>query len=367
MENNHLKLMIPGPIQPDPAVLEAMGGPVRAHYGDAFTRFYNETIELLKKVFDTREDLFLMVGSGTVAIDACLGSAMSSGEKVLVGTNGFFGERLKTVAESYGLQVVPVAAEWGARLAPEDFDQAFEQHPDATAAAVVHLETSTTVVNPVEEIGQVTRKHGKLLIVDAVSSMGGLPFKMDEWGVDLVATATQKCLGAPPGLAPVAVSGRGWEAINRNPNKGHGWYGDLRVWKWYAENWADWHPFPITMATNNVAALKVALEGLLDEGIQNRLERYRCLAVRLRAGLRGIGYQPFTADAILAPVLTAAYIPGGISSGKIVSYMENVHQIKISGGLGALKEKLIRIGHMSPTVTEQDIDQVVNALDQYRS
>lgn len=365
MEKNHLKLMIPGPIQPDPDVLAAMGEPVRAHYGPSFLKLYNETLERLRQVFNTQDDLFLMIGSGSVAIDACLGSSMSTGEKVLVGINGFFGERLKAIAESYGLVVVPVTAELGTALRAEDFDAAFSQHPDASAAVVVHLETSTTVVNPIEEIGSVIRKHGKFFIVDAVSSMGGIPFKMDEWGVDLCPTASQKCLGAPPGLAPVAVSQRGWEAINRNPNKAHGWYGDLRVWKWYATNWGDWHPYPITMATNNIAALNVSLEQLLKEGIPQRMKRYRRLALCLRDGLRQIGMQPFTPDEMMAPILTAAICPPGVTSGEIVSFMETERHIKISGGLGSLKEKIIRIGHMSPILNEGDIDEVVAALEAF--
>lgn len=367
MQNKPLKLMIPGPIQPDDEVLAAMGGPVQPHYGPGFTRFYLETLELLRGVFNTQGDLYLMPGSGSTAIDACLGSMLSTGEKLLVGNNGFFGDRLKDIALGYGLQVIPVTAEWGQPLRAEDFRAAFIQHPDAVAAAVVYLETSTTIVNPVEEIGAVTRALGKYLFVDAVSALGGLPLKMDEWGIDLVASASQKCLGAPPGLAPAAVGPRGWEVIERNPNKGHGWYGDLRTWRWYHDNWGDWHPFPITMATNNVAALRVGLEQLLAEGIENRLTRYRGLALRLRDGLRRIGLQPFTPDEMLAPVLTAAYVPEGIPSGKIVAYMADEHNIKISGGLGALKESLIRVGHMSPTVGEADIDEVLAALAEFLS
>ena len=362
MENKQLKLMIPGPIQPSDDVLDAMGAPVRPHYGPGFTAYYNETLELLRKVFETQGDLFLMVGSGSVALDACLGSALSSGEKLLVGVNGFFGERLQSMAEAYGLGVIPVTAELGKALQASDFDAAFRAHPEASAAAVVHLETSTTVINPIEEIGAVVREFGKYFMVDAVSSMGGLPLHMDEWGVDLCVTASQKCLGAPPGLAVAAVGPRGWEAINRNPNKGHGWYGDLKVWKWYAQNWGDWHPFPITMATNNVAALHTALQDLLAEGIPQRLERYNCLAMRLRDGLRRIGFEPFTPDTMAAPVLTAAFTPCGAPSGKVVAYMEKEHGIKISTGLGILKEKLIRVGHMSPTLQVEDIDEVVGAL-----
>ncbi len=365
MEKIPLKLMIPGPIQPDDEVLEEMGAPVRPHYGVGFTQFYNETLDLLKHVFHTTGDVFVMNGSGTVAIDACLGSAFSTGEKIIIPSNGFFGDRLAWVAEGYGLEVVRLAVPWGQAVPPYEVAAVMRDHPDAVGVAMVHLETSTTVANPIDRIGPLVRAAGKVFFVDAVSSLGGLPFEMDAWCVDMAASASQKCLGAPPGLAPVAVGPKGWEAIDRNPHKAHGWYGDLRVWRKYAIEWADWHPFPITMATNNLAALNKSLTQLCEEGIEPRLERYRGLALRLRQGLRRLGMEPYTPDAMLAPVLTAAYGPPGVKTTEIVSYLENECHIKISAGLGMLKEQLIRVGHMSPTVGEEDIDQVLTALEEY--
>jgi alanine-glyoxylate transaminase / serine-glyoxylate transaminase / serine-pyruvate transaminase len=367
MDVKSLKLMIPGPIQPDESVLEAMGSPVRAHYGPEFRDFYNETVAALKQVFLTEGDVHLLVGSGSAGIDACLGSALASGEKILIGVNGFFGERLFAIAENYNLQVVPVRRPWGSPLRAEDFALELDRHPDAQLVAIVHLETSTTIVNPVEEIGSIVRKKGVPFFVDTVSSLGGLPFEMDEWGVDLCATASQKCLGAPPGISPVAVGERGWEMIDRQTNKGHGWYLNLRVWRQYTKDWADWHPFPITQATNNIVALKTSLDQLLDEGIRSRQARYTRIALRLREGLRRIGMPPYTPDDCLAPVITAAYGPPGIPTSQLVNYLSEVHGIKIAGGLGVLKDKVFRIGHMSPTVTEADIDQVLEALADFRS
>ncbi len=367
MPQKPLKLMIPGPVQPDDDVLAAMGGPVQAHYGPAWTKTYNETLELLRPVFGASGDIFLMIGSGSAGIDASLGSTFSTGEKILVGVNGYFGDRLKWICESYGLQAVAVEAEWGQPLTVQKFEEAYRQNPDAAGICLVHLETSTTIANPIEEVAAFSRKNGLILFVDAVSSLGGLQVKMDDWGIDLCASATQKCLGAPPGLSPVAVTARAWEKINSNPNKNHGWYLNLRTWKHYAIDWATWHPFPVTMATSNVLALKTALEALLREGMPARLERYRCLALRLREGLRRVGFQPYTPDTLMAPVLTAAYGPEGVPTGKIVSYMASEHGIKISGGLGRLEGKIIRIGHMSPTVTEADIDEVVEALGGFKA
>ncbi len=366
MEQKPLKLMIPGPIQPDRAVLDAMGGPIVPHYGPQFTQIYNETLNMLKQVFNTKGNVFLLPGAGSAGTDACIGSALSTAEKIIIGSNGFFGDRLIAIADSYGLEIIPVTAEWGQPLRPQDFVEAFQRHPDAKASAIVHLETSTAVVNPVAEITAITRQAGAITIVDAVSSLGGLPFQMDEWGIDLCLSASQKCLGAPPGLSPIAVGRRGWEAIDRNPKKGHGWYGDLRVWRQFATDWWDWHPFPVTMPTSNILALREGLRQLLEEGISKRLERYRKLAILLRNGLRRINIIPFTPDEILAPVLTAAYCPPGVSSGEIVAFMEKERCIKISAGLGALKDKIIRIGHMCPTISEADIEEVLDGLAAFK-
>jgi len=366
MKTGPYKLMIPGPIQPEDAVLAEMGKPVQPHYGPAFRDFYNETTLLLKEVFNTAGDVFILVGSGSAAIDACIGSTVPGGGKILIGINGFFGERMKSIAENYGLEVLPVTAEWGQPLSAADFEAALKKHADVRAIAAVHLETSTTIINPAEEIGAVARRHDLPFILDTVSSLGGLPVHMDDWGVDLCASASQKCLGAPPGLAPVAVGERGWELLKRTPAPGHGWYLNLNIWREYAREWADWHPFPITMATNIVAALRVGLDGLMAEGIEVRQERYRALALRLRDGLRRISMPPYTPDERMASVITAAYGPDGVPTSSIVEYMAEVQHIKIAGGLGASKDKIFRIGHMSPTVTPEDIDEVVEALAAFR-
>ncbi|NPV84428.1 MAG: alanine--glyoxylate aminotransferase family protein [Anaerolineae bacterium] len=360
-------LMIPGPIQPEKQVLAEMGKPVRVHYGPEFTQIYKETIAMLKPVFGTQQaDVFLLVGPGTAGNDAAIGSALSSGEKIIVGVNGFFGERLKLIAENYNLQVITVASAWGTPLDPQSFADAIRSHPDAKAIAVVHLETSTTILNPIVEIGQLAKQHGLLYIVDAVSSLGSMAFDMDGWGIDLCVSATQKCLGALPGLAPIAVSPYAWEVIDRNPNKGHGFLLNLQTWRYYTNEWSDWHPFPITMTAHTVMALRAALISLQTEGIENRQERYRRLALRLREGLRRIGLPPFTPDDLMTPVITAGCAPQGVPAGKLVAYLSEEHHIKISTGLGPLRDTIFRIGHMSPILTETEIDWVIHALSKFQ-
>ena len=364
--SGRIRLMIPGPVEVHPAVLEALSGPVEPHYGAAWVDKYSRIIGLLKQVFNTRQDVFLMAGSGTSAIDACMGSSMMSGEKIIIGNNGFFGDRLVAVANSYELQVVEVKAPWGKALEPEKISNALKANPDARVVAVVHSETSTTILNPIEAFGSVVEKSDALFMVDAVSSLGGVPIEVDSWNIDLCPSASQKCLGATPGLAPVSISAKAWKMIDRFDQKSHGWYTNLQVWREYARDWGDWHPTPITMPVSIANGLLVSLEQLLAEGIDARMRRYRSLAIKLRSGLREAGMQPFTPDEALNPVLTAGYPPDGIDSAKVVDYLLNEHHIQISGGLGALRPKIFRIGHMSPVISDLDIDTLVSALKQFK-
>ena len=361
----NIRLFIPGPVEVDDDVLELMSQPVQPHYGSQWTSFYNETIHYLERVFNTNGNVYIMVGSGSAGIDACIGSAFDRGEKILVGVNGFFGKRLVEIAESHGLNVIPIYLPWDKPISPDSIGESLQTNPDAKGIAVVHLETSTGIINPIEQIGRISREHKTVYFVDAVSSLGGLPFNMDEFQIDLCASASQKCLGAPPGLSPVAVGKYGWDKINSINNPTAGWYLNLRNWQKHAEEWADWHPYPITMATSNVVALNTSLRKLLDEGLEKRINHYKHLALRLRNGLRQIGYTPYTTYESMTPTMTAAYSPKNIPTSKIVDYLLEVHNLKIAGGLGQLHDRIIRIGHMSPRINQDDIDLVLNALKEF--
>ncbi len=357
------KLLIPGPVSVEEAVLVEMGGPVQAHYGPEWTGIYNETRGLLKQVFRTESDVHILVGSGSGGLDAAIGSLTAPGERAIVGLNGFFGDRLAQICEGYGLEVVPVRAPLGKPLQAAHFAEALSRNPDVAVLAAVHLETSTAVLNPIVEIASLGHERGVPVVVDAVSSLGGVPLAMDEWKIDICVTASQKCLGAPPGLAPVAISQRAWEVMDSKPGRSHGWYLNLQTWRKFAQDWGEWHPFPVTMATNNVLALRASLKSLLADGLERRIERYTDLARRLRKGVRALGLEPLTPDDQLAPVLTAVYGPEAVHTGKIVRYLHAEHGLKISGGLGeGLAGRIFRVGHMGPMVGEADIDQVLAAL-----
>jgi alanine-glyoxylate transaminase/serine-glyoxylate transaminase/serine-pyruvate transaminase len=321
---------------------------------------------MLRQVFGTQNDVFVLVGSGSAGLDAAIGSLLAPGQTALVGVNGYFGHRLATIARLYGAEVVEVTAEWGRAIDPDAFGRALAAHPAAGAVIVTHVETSTGVVNPVQAIARQANAAGAPMMVDAVSSLGGLEMAMDAWGIDLCVSASQKALGGAAGLAPVAVGPRAWAAMERRGRAGRGWYLNLLVWREYAQEQKDWHPFPVTIPTNAFLALRAGLQALLAEGLPERFERFARLAARLRARLAGLGYQPLASEAEAAPVVTAAYSLPSVPSGRIVEYLERVHQIKIAGGgLGPFRDTVFRVGHMAPTVSEADIDAVVAALEAF--
>ena len=357
------RLMIPGPTEVSEAVRAEMGEPVRAHYGKEWTAIHNETLDLLRQVMRTSGKMFLIAGSGSAGNEAAVNSIIRPGEKVIIGNNGMFGARLIEIATSCGALVIEVKSDPGTPLAPCDFSEALGLHPDAALVAVIHLETSTGVLNPVRPIAQVARQAGVPVMVDAVSSLGGTELPVDEWGIDICTSASQKCLSAPPGLAIIAVSPFAWSRIERPGS--HGWYLNLNLWQHYAIDWADWHPFPVTMPTNVVLALREGLRQIITEGLEHRLAHYEKMAHRLRSGLVKLGLPPIMGDEYSAPVLTAARVPEWTTSTEVVAFVLNEHNIQITRGFGALRERVIRIGHMGSEIDEYLIDALLAALQDF--
>lgn len=363
----HLKLMIPGPIELEDDVLEWMGQPVHAHYGDEWVAIYNETIKLLQEVFQTSGKVYMLPGSGSLGNDAAVQSLFAPGERVAIGLNGNFGNRMREILEANGLVAIPVEAAPGKPLDPADFDRVLAAGPSIVAAVAIHLETSTAVLNPVREIAQVVRKHNRLFVVDGVSALAGTEFKMDEWNVDLCVSASQKGLGAAPGIAIVAVGARAWERIASQPERPRSWYLDLRRWQWYVENWGYWHPFPVTMPTSIILGLRASLLNLIAEGLENRIRRYEALANRLRDGVEALGLTLFAPRSLMAPVLTAVNCPPGVISSELVKYLIEEHHIQITAGFGPFRDSVFRVGHMGNAIGEEDIDALLTGLRRFLS
>jgi len=348
--------MIPGPVEVEPEVLAEMSSPQVAHYGEEWVEVYNETLRLLKQVFQTKNDVFLLVGSGSAGLDAAIGSlaggnalnvpAASKQEQALILSNGFFGERLVAIASSYTDKIKVIRSPLNQPIPLDKVEEALKRDQFALVAAV-HCETSTGVLNPVAELGELCQRYGAILIVDAISSLGGIELRTDDWHIGICVSASQKCLESPPGLCPIAVSPEAWHKIDQS--KSPGWYLNLRTWKDFSRRWSGWHPHPITMAVNNVLALKKSLELVLNEGLQNRFARHARIAKILRQGLRNLGFELFVADEYASNTVTTVWADSRISAERLLSFLREEQGIRIAGGLEELKGKVFRIGHMGPT------------------
>lgn len=340
------KLMVPGPVDVDPAVLAEMGAPVALHYGPEWTALYKSTTSLLKTVFRTEGDVFLLPSSGSGGLEAAIASLFAPGQRILVGVNGFFGERLAAIARSHGVEVVTVDAPWGTPIAPEAVRAAAQTHARIAGLVVAHHETSTGVLNPVAALGALAKEYDFPLVVDAVSSLGGEEFAMDDWGVSICVTASQKCLAAPPGLALVAVARHAWAIIDRRDDSSAGWYLNLKVWRRYAEEWGGWHPFPVTVPTSSILALRVALDLLLSEGVARRIDRHRETAHFLRAGLRDLGFRLYVDGEAASSTVTVARRLAGMEVADVITLLLEERGIIIAGGLGPTRGEVFRVGHM---------------------
>ena len=358
-----VRLMIPGPVPLSPACAAELARPIEAHYGPAWAMVHDETVELLRGAFGTASgDVFLVVGSGSTGLDAAIGSVVDVDDAVVVGVNGMFGERLAAIARGHGARVIEVAAASGEPIDPTAVEQALQATPGASAVIVTHVETSTGVVNPIADLARAAHRQGALFLVDAVSTVGGMEVGMDRLGIDVCVTASQKSLGGPTGLAPVAVGASAWPAIERR-RAPRGWYLDLLTWRDFAVREASWHPTPVSMPTNAVRALRQGLIELHAEGLATREARLRALAARLRTGLVALGLPPLADDRWAAPGVTAARSRPGVESAEIVRAVERTHGIRIAGGPpGALAGSVFRVGHLAPGTSEADIDAVLDAL-----
>ncbi|MEM2001542.1 MAG: alanine--glyoxylate aminotransferase family protein [Candidatus Methanomethylicaceae archaeon] len=355
------KLLIPGPVEVAPEVLDEMAQPMVAHYGPEWTAYYKEIVELLRRVFRTKGDIFIIPGSGSAGLDAALGSSIAPTDKVLILSNGFFGQRLLEIAQSHATNIEVLSAPLGQALDPVVVKKKLATG-HFEVVAVVHCETSTGVLNPLQEIAAVCREHRALLIADTISSLGIEPVCMDDWGIGICVSASQKGLEAPPGLALVAVGEEAWRWIERG-NK-PGWYLNLKVWREYTQKWGDWHPHPITQPVNNIRALRKSVERVLKEGLENRFNRHKEVTTYLRQGLRKLGLTPFVADEIASHGVTSVVGPEGRVE-ELLVYLREQHGMLLAGTLGELRGKVFRIGHMGPTANLDLVRELLETCAQY--
>ncbi|MCX8103499.1 MAG: alanine--glyoxylate aminotransferase family protein [Candidatus Bipolaricaulota bacterium] len=357
------RLRIPGPIDLEPEVLSFMSAPLIAHYGHDWVEIYTETVTLLKQVWQTKEaSVFLMPGPGSVGMEAAIASLSGDTHQLLVLTNGFFGDRWVTIARAYSSRVSVLESTWGRAFDVDAVEQALKRDREIKVVIMVHGETSTGVLNPLREIGALCERYGAVLVADMVATLGGTEIAFDDWQIGIGVSATQKCLECPPGLAPVAVSPRAWEAIERS--KGPGWFVNLRTWQHFAREWADWHPHPVTMPTGLTQALRFSLHNILEEGLSQRWARHWEIAALVRNALKNLGFELFVPDDREAMnTVTAAKGHPKLPAAALIHALKEKHQILIGGGLEKLAGQIFRIGHMGPTATRDAIVPTLLAIE----
>jgi alanine-glyoxylate transaminase/serine-glyoxylate transaminase/serine-pyruvate transaminase len=354
-------LMGPGPSQVHAEVYSALAKPTIGHLDPEFLRLMNEIQVMLRQIFQTQNQLTIPVsGTGSAGMETLFVNFIEPGDKVVVCVNGVFGTRMVDVATRCRAEVVQVQAEWGDAINPAAVEQALQSNPDTKFLAIVHAETSTGVLQPMDEIAALAKKHDVMLMLDAVTSLAGVPVALDKWGVDGCYSGTQKCLSCPPGLSPISISERGLQLIQNRQSKPQSWYLDLTMVAnyWTEGNRAYHHTAPINMNYGLHEALRLVLE----EGLTSRFERHRNNSQYLWTELEKLGLERFVDPAIALPQLNVVKVPEGIDEAAIRSRLLNEFGIEIGAGLGPMAGKIWRIGLMGESSHQPIIDQLIAAL-----
>ncbi len=355
-------LLGPGPSNPHPAVLRAASASVLGHLDPAYLAILDETAQMLRAVFSTRNELTLAVpGTGFSGMEAALCNLLETGDGLLVGVAGYFGGKMAEIGERCGARVRTVAAEWGTPVSAEALRQAAKELGQVKAIAVVLAETSTGVRQPMEDIIALARELDALLIVDAVTALGGLPVPVDEWGLDAVYSCTQKCLGGLPGLAPITLSERAVAAIQARKQPVQSWYLDLLALQRY---WSAPHAYHHTSNSALIYALHTALRLALDEGLDARYDRHALNARAFLAGAMAIGMTPLAAPEHQLPMVAALRVPADLQdvAGVRRALLEE-DGIEIAGGLGSYAAQVWRIGLMGYNAERRNVLRLLAAFE----
>ncbi len=350
-----MNLRTPGPIPVPAEVVEAGSAPMINHRGPEFAELIGEIHEGLRYAYRTTNDVLTLTGSGTSGMEAAVVNHVGPGDRVLVVTIGVFGERFLELIRIYGGDPVHLGFVYGSAADPARIDDALAADPEIRAVLVTHNETSTGVTNPLEEIAQVVRKHDRLLIVDAISSLSSIPLETDAWGLDVVVSGSQKGWMTAPGLAFVSVSDRAWEAQDRctTPRM----YLDLRR----AQRSQEAGQTPWTPAISLMFQLRQALRMLRAEGMEAVWARHHATASRVRAGLEALGLELYAAEGFRSDTVTAMLPPEGISADEIRALARTDYDTVFAGGQASLGGKIIRFGHLGYT-TDEDVAGGLEAL-----
>jgi alanine-glyoxylate transaminase/serine-glyoxylate transaminase/serine-pyruvate transaminase len=358
-------LMGPGPSDVHPRVLQAMAHPTIGHLDGQFLEILNDIRQMLQAVFQTRNELTLAVsGTGSAGMETCVVDLIEPGDKMLVCIAGVFGMRMKDVVERAGAQVTAIEVPWGQVFTPAQVQAAIDAHGPFKVVGIVHAETSTGAAQPIPEIGRVVHDAGGLFLVDAVTSLGGMPVDVDGWQIDACYSGSQKCLSCPPGLSPVTFSPAAEEAMAMRKRKVQSWYLDMTMVRQY---WGSERLYHHTAPINMLYALHEALRIVLEEGLQARWARHMECHLALKGELEAMGLRYLADPDHQLPMLNAVTVPEGADCGPVDEAtvrkrLLEEYAIEIGGGLGAFKGRAWRIGLMGESATRRHVQALVLAL-----
>jgi len=355
----------PGPSNVEPAVTRALAAPLVGHLDPYFLEVMDETMRDLRSVFRTASHHTIpMSGTGSAGLETIMLNLLEPGDEAIVGVIGYFGQRLAEMTGRAGAVVRTIEAPLGEVIAPERVAAELERKP-AKLVALVHAETSTGAWQPVEEIARSTRAHGALLALDCVTSLGGVPVAVDDWGVDAAGSCSQKCLGAPPGLGPITLGPRAIEVVRRRRAKPPTWYFDVNlVFQYWGEaGGAKERVFHHTAPVAMLYAFREALRLVVAEGLEARWARHRLAHEHFARGLERLGLELFTPAAHRLPQLNVVRIPDGVDDARVRGALLD-RGIEIAGGFGPLKGKTWRVGLMGVNADPQRVDILLGALEE---
>ena len=356
MEESNLNLRTPGPIPVPDEILTAMSKPMSNHRGPEFKKILYKVTDQLQQVFSTNSDIFILTSSGTGAMEAAIVNTLSPGDKVVCATIGNFGDRFGQIAKNFGAQVTMLSFNEGEAVQIDSLRNALAADKDIKAVLVTHNETNTGVTNDLESISEVVKgEFDKLLLVDGISSLCSVPLKTDDWGCDVVISASQKGWMLPPGLAFISFSERAWTAYSEsNMPK---FYFDLAQYRKYFKIGQP----PYTPGLSVIYALDLALDNILNEGMGKIFDRHTQIGEFTRNSIRSLGLSIFPQENVASNTVTAVKSPENLDVTKLIAKLRDVDNIILAGGYGELKDKIFRIGHMGYT-QKSDIQEVVEAL-----
>ena len=349
-------IMLPGPTNVPARVTNAMLRPMINHRGQEFREMHARIIQNAKYVFGTKNDLFVLTNSGTGGVEAAVRNICSSGSKIIVPVNGEFSRRFLEAVNLLGGQGIEIPVELGNAVTVSKVEDALKKNSPVAAVAVIYNETATGVTTPnLKQIGELCRKHNTLFLVDAISIQGGVELPVDEWGIDICVTGSQKCLMTPPGLALISVSPKAWDVIRKTPRS---YYFDLQLCKQFMEN----NETPYTPAVTLFYALDEALQMIREEGLEARFKRHATCANAMYAAAEAMGLEPFARKEVRSKVVVAIKYPNGIEDKKFRGTLDSEYRIAVAGGMGKTKGQIFRIGIMG-SVSEFEVMATVTAIE----